>query len=223
MGSSIITGGLSVLSVIILAVSAGFLLNAAVRITGIKEKDYTTDPDLKLAHRYASWGGGVGIITAILIVIGTILLFYFGGALLGGGKFFVYGILFLSLAGVIATGILAALTAYYINKADVKDNNLSYQQSIIAAVLAIVGFFFILTITLVRIFEKPKVKKDPLDDEIKILEEKQRKIESLPDNETLTEPITTTKTEKIPVVAATTTTEVKPVSSTTRVTRLAQV
>ena len=141
------------------AIAGGYITNAAVRITGIPEYQ-SANQDLVSAHKWASIAAVVTWISIALLIVGIVLyiIFAFESVELTG-KFFIYALLFLALTGNIVVGILSALTASDINKSGVPDNNLSYRQSIIAAVLAIVTFVFILVTLILTFVYKPKIKK----------------------------------------------------------------
>ena len=141
---------------ILLAVSGGFITNAAVRITGIPE--YSDNTDLKSAHKWASWAAVTAWITVALIIFSAILYYAFGAEETLGmfTKFVLYGLFFLDIVAVIIVGIFAALTASDINKSKVTDNNLAYRQSIVATVTAIVGFVFLVAGLIFVWTRKPK-------------------------------------------------------------------
>ena len=75
-------------------------------------------------------------------------------------------LLFLTLLAVGAVGILSAITASDVNKSKVANNNLTYRNSIISAVLAIIVFVFILAALIFTLTYKPKKKVTKLDKEI---------------------------------------------------------
>jgi hypothetical protein len=150
------------------AISAGFLTHSTVQITKIP--GYSSNTDLASAHRYGTIGSIVAWITIAFMVIGFILLLIFGAeVLVGFGTEILYFLLFISLLGVITTGILAALVASDINKAKVSDNMGSYRSAIISAVIAIPVFVFLLIAIGVKLFYKPKKKVAPVDKEIQDL------------------------------------------------------
>lgn len=150
---TIITGFLAFVSLGLLFVSGGLCLNTAVRVRGIPEYDKNTD--LQQAHKWSTIGGVAAIVAGALLLIGTIILFVYTAGLATGSLFF-YGLMFLSLAGVIVAGAMAAIAANYIKKSGVSNNIGSYTTSLIAAILAFVGAAIIIVIVLVRIFYKPK-------------------------------------------------------------------
>ena len=147
------------------AISAGFLTSATRKITNIPE--YGSNKELASAHKFGTIGAVVGWITIAIMVIGFILLLIFGGEILiGFGTEILYFLLFISLVGVIVTGILAALTASDINKAKVSDNKGSYREAIISASIAIPVFVFLLIAIIAKLFYKPKKKIEPIDKDI---------------------------------------------------------
>jgi hypothetical protein len=145
------------------AIAGGYLTNAAVRITGIAEYIAAKPGDqynyLKNAHYYSSLGAVICWISIALLLAGIVLYIIFGSeSIEETGNYIIYGILFFCLAGDIAVGILAAMTAANIGYANPKDNNLAYRQSIIAAVLGIVVFTLLITALIVKFTYKPKSK-----------------------------------------------------------------
>jgi len=139
------------------AIAGGFLTSSATRITDIPEYQ-AQNPDLVAAHRWASIGAIVTWITIALMLIGIILYIVFALETAAfTSKFFIYALLFLSLIGTIVVGILAALTANDINKSNVTNNNLSYRQAIIAAVLGIVVFVLLVILLILTFVHKKKI------------------------------------------------------------------
>ena len=162
-----------VLAFIVLAISAGFAANSAVRVAGLSE--FNANEKLKNAHTNLTWASVIGFITVALLIVGGILYLIFtpetieisaatGTSL---GNLAVYGLLFLALVGIILVGVYSAIAANDIHQSGVADNKLSYRNSIISASLAIIAFVLLLTALLIKFFYKPKVKADP---EIKTLE-----------------------------------------------------
>jgi membrane-bound ClpP family serine protease len=148
-----------VVSVIALAISAGFCANSAVRLQGAD--GYNTNSDIGTAHKWLSWGAVAGWIGVAIIILCIILYLIFGSETVEAtGNLFIYGMLFLSLAATIVVGVFSAMGAYYINKANVQNNNGAYKTSIIAAVLGIVAFTFILITFLIKMFYHPKKKEE---------------------------------------------------------------
>ncbi len=160
-----ISAVLLAIAFITFAISAGFLTHATVEITNIPE--YSSNKDLQNAHHWGKIGSIVAWLSISLMVIGFILLIIFGSEILiGFGTYILYFLLFISLVGVIVTGILAALTASDINKAKVSDNKGSYKSAIISASIAIPVFVFLLIAIIAKLFYKPKKKVEPIDKDI---------------------------------------------------------
>lgn len=169
MGLNILPPILLCISFLTFAIASGFLTDASRRITNIPEYE-SDNSDLKTAHKFSEIGAIVGWITLSLMLIGAILLFVFASEILVGfSSYFIYGFLALSLLGTIVVGILAVLTAVYINRAKVENNEGSYKNSIIASVLAIVVFVLVITVLLIKVFYKPKKKEEPIDKDITML------------------------------------------------------
>lgn len=169
MGLNIIAPILLIISFITFAISGGFITDASRKITTIPEYE-SNNSDLNAAHKYSEIAAIVCWITVSLMVIGAILLFVFASEILVGfSSYFIYGFLGLSLLGVIIVGILSILTAININRAKVTNNEGSYKNAVIAAVLSIVVFVLVITVLLIKIFYKPKKKEEPIDKEISTL------------------------------------------------------
>lgn len=162
-----------VVAVILLAIAGGFITHTAATLTGLE--GYSNNKDLQNAHKYSSWAAVVTWITIALIIVGGVLMIFFfpeeteAEAVSGFsfGKIFVYLFIFLAVVGIFVVGILSAITASDISKSGVSDNKLTYRNSIIATVLAILGGVILIIIAGIAFFRKPKVKEDT---ETKVLE-----------------------------------------------------
>lgn len=162
-----------VVAVILLAVAGGFITHTAATLTGLA--GYDANKDLQTAHKYSSWAAVVTWITIALIIVGGVLMIFFfpeeaeaeAVSGLSFGKILVYLFIFLAVVGIFVVGILSAIAASDISKSGVQDNKLTYRNSIIATVLAILGGVTLIIIAFVAIFRKPKVKEDT---ETKVLE-----------------------------------------------------
>lgn len=169
MGLNIFPPILLIVSFLTFSISAGFLTDASRRITTIPEYE-SDNSDLNTAHKYSEIGAILAWITVSLMIIVAVLLFVFASEILVGfSSYFIYGFLALSLLGTIIVGILAVLTAVYINRAKVENNEGAYKNSIIASVLAIVVFVLVITVLLIKVFYKPKKKEESIDKEITTL------------------------------------------------------
>lgn len=158
MGASIFAAFLLGISFIVLAIASGFLADATRRVAGLSQ--YPSNKDLSTAHHWGTIGSIVGWITiALILIAGILYIFFLGETALESGGIAATLLLFLALVGNILVGVFAAMTAYYINKSGVDDNNLSYRNSVIAAVLAIISFVAIVIVFFVKIFYKPKTKE----------------------------------------------------------------
>ena len=155
-----------------LAVSSGFITNTAIRLKGLPECN--SNNFLQSAHKYATIAAVVGWLSVFFLLVATGLAIFFApeeteaGAVTGvsPSHYIVDILLFLTLLAVGAVGILSAITASDINKSNVSNNNLTYRNSIIAAVLAIIVFVFILAALIFTLTYKPKKKVTKLDKEI---------------------------------------------------------
>ena len=154
MGINVINIFLFGLSFIILAISAGFATNAAVRLGG------KTDPDLVYSHKILTISSIVAWLSVALIIGGIIAYIVFGSETVEvTGNYVVYGLLFFILLLILTVGILSAIAAYNINKTTA-NNDGAYKASIVSAVLAIIGFVLVLGIILFKAFHKPKKEKE---------------------------------------------------------------
>jgi len=152
MGLNVVNILLFGLSFIILAISAGYATNAAVRLGG------NSDPELKSAHGYLTVVAVAAWLSVALIIGGIIAYIIFGSETVEvTGNWVVYGLLFFTLALVLTVGILSAIAAAKIGTSKA-DNKGAYRQAIIATVLAIVGFVLVAVILGIKIFYKPKKK-----------------------------------------------------------------
>lgn len=141
--------------VILLAVSAGFGTNAAVKITGIS--NYKTNTDLLKAHTKLKWLSVIAWIGVAVIITAIILILVFDLEMVGG--FFIYGLIILCLILLLVVGIYAAWAASLIGKANVKDDNKAKRQSIVSASLALGGMILIIIGMFIKIFVVDKDKK----------------------------------------------------------------
>jgi hypothetical protein len=154
MGLNIVNIFLFGLSFIILAIAAGYATNAAVRLGG------KSDPELSSAHRYLTIVAILSWLSVALMLVGIFLFIFFDLETVSITRnFFVYGLLFLTLGLVLTVGILSAIAAYKIGKSQA-DNSGAYRQAIIAAILGIVGFVLVAVVLGIKIFYKPKKKKE---------------------------------------------------------------
>ena len=161
-----------VVAFLVLAVSGGFAANSSVRLAGLPE--YSSNNFLKTAHRYLTIAAIVAFITVFFLLVATFLAIFFApeeievGAVTGASSqnYIVDILLVLTLIAVFSVGILAALGATEINKSGVSNNNLSYRNAIISAVLAIVVSVFLIAALIFTLTYKPKKKVTKLDKEI---------------------------------------------------------
>ena len=169
-----------------LAIAAGFVADAARRVTTVSK--WKDDEHLKKAHTYLSWSatfGWVGL--AVLIVLIGLYLFFGLESVEETGGLVTKAFLFLSVALLLATGIFAAIGAAYIGKSpkesEAKEAK-AYQKAITAAVLAIVGGVLVGGLFFYLMFHKPKKKGQKAKDDKKKereeeKEEKKDKIKEL--------------------------------------------
>ena len=136
----------------------GFLSNSSSKIGDIP--GYENNQKLTSARSLVIWMAVAGWITAVAMLVGVGLYMWFAleTAEVTAG-YFVYGLLFLSLLGCGATGVIAAIVASDISQSGVKDNKNSYRQAVIAAILGILGFVFLVAALIAIWTHKPKPKK----------------------------------------------------------------
>ncbi len=170
MGLNIFNIFLLFLSFSFFVVASGFITDASRRIGNLPEKE--TNEDLQRAYKYSIWAAIIGWISVALLLVAGIVIFIYSAELYEAGfaNYLVTGLLFFTLLGSGAVGILSALTANYINKSKVDNNNNSYRQAIIAAIISIVAFVGILIAFFIKIFYKPKPKESASDTSADIAE-----------------------------------------------------
>ena len=159
-------------------ISCGFITDSSRKIGNLPEKE--TNKDLQNAHKNSIISAVVGWITVAMLLIALGIFIYLSVIFseeeyatgTGGGfsNMFINGALFLSLAGIITTGIFSILTANDIKKSEVTDNNNSYRNAIIAAVISVITFVAIIIVFIIKLFYKPKPKGEKEDVEIEKLE-----------------------------------------------------
>ena len=164
-----------IIAFLTLSIASGFSTNAAIRVAGLSE--YSSNDFLKSAHRYLVIASVVGWLTVFFLLVATGLAIFFSpeeteaGAVTGvsTSHYIVDIFLVITLLATVAVGILAAIAANDIHKSGVSNNNLSYRNSIVAAVLAIVVAVFIIAALIFTLTYKPKKKVLKVDKEIQDL------------------------------------------------------
>ena len=155
MGLNILIPGLLIIAFLTFIVSAGFITDASRRITNIN--NYQANPDLSRAHTLSAACAVTAWLTVFFMLLTVILLFVFAKEKLTANKgIFVYASFIISLIGTLIVGVLSILTAQNISSANVPDNQGSYRQAVIAAVLSIVVFSLIIITLIIRVLYKPK-------------------------------------------------------------------
>ena len=165
-----------VISGLAYSISAGFATNSAIRVTKIP--GYKNNPKLTTAHKYLTIAAVVAWLSITFIVIGIVLTLIFSPEIFAAsvevdavapqatsslGKYALYGLLFLIMAGVITVGILSAIAAADINNAKVQDDDKAARQATIVAAIAIPVFVLILIIVIAIFTYKPKKKTSDKD------------------------------------------------------------
>ena len=177
MGLNVFNIFLLGLSFTAFAIASGFITDASRRIGNLPEKE--TNKDLQYAHKWSIWAAIVGWITVALLLVALGIFIYLSVVLAeeeyatgtgGFSNYFINGALFLALAGILTVGIFSILTANDIKKSQVTDNNNSYRNAIIAAVISIVTFVTIIVVFIIKLLYKPKSKSAKVDSEISLLQ-----------------------------------------------------
>lgn len=140
---------------LLLAISAGFGTNAAVRVTGIS--NYKTNQDLLKAHSKLTWLSVVAWIGVALIITGIILIFVFDLEM--ASNIFIYGLMILVFVLLLIIGIFSAWAASLIASADVTDDNKARRQAIISASLAFFGVALVIFGIIMKVFVGDKKDK----------------------------------------------------------------
>jgi len=176
-------------------IAAGFITDSSRKIGNLPEKE--TNKDLENAHKNSIWASIIGWITVAMLLIALGIFIYLSVIFseeeyatgTGGGfsNYFINGALFLSLAGIITTGIFSILTANDIKKSEVKDNNNSYRNAIIAAVISVVTFVAIIIVFIIKLVYKPTPKEVKLDAQISNLEDDIQETNPFPKQEEIPE------------------------------------
>ena len=139
----------------LLAVSGGYSTDAARRVTDITGWD--SYPDLRSAHTLLSWSAVAAWLGLALVIILLVLYFIYGFETIEiTGNLVTYLFLFGVLGLVILVGVLSAVAADKINKANVSDNKGAYKQAIIAAVLSLGTLGIIILLAIIKYMIKKK-------------------------------------------------------------------
>lgn len=135
-----------VLLVIIIMVLI-YCLIEATKCSAALTVDSSKDANISIAYSYITWTVGVLWTVIILIIIGIIVLFIYGTALIPSlGKTIFYAIFGILAIAVIVIAVMASLTAYYIGASAKKDQFQGAYSSAIQA--AVIPFAVILVLVL---------------------------------------------------------------------------
>ena len=160
-----------------LGVSSFFMADSAAKITDVSNWD--RNKDLREAHKWMTWAAVVGWVSVglviLLIIIYVIFVFAVGSE---SSDWVVKGFLLLILAAMAVAGSLSALGASRMRLSsqfkEVRDNK-AYENAIIAAVAALVGFVLVGALFLWKLLYKPKTLSDETDKEIEELQKQEVK------------------------------------------------
>lgn len=142
-------------ALITLGICGGFIANSAARIADIP--NYEQNSHLTNARSQSIWASIIAWITVALILIVAIIYIIYSGKDMGKiNDIVTYVLFFITLVSVIIVGILSAMAASNIHSSGVTDNNLSYRQAVIAAVLGIIVFVLLLIAFVIRVTYKVK-------------------------------------------------------------------
>lgn len=142
-------------AIVLLGISGGYSTDAAKKVTDITGWD--SYPDLRSAHTLLSWSAVVTWIGLGLIILLSILYIIYGlESVEITGNIVTYLLLFGVLGLVILVGILSAVAADKISKANVSDDKGSYRQAIIAASLSLGTLGVIILLAVIKFVVKKK-------------------------------------------------------------------
>jgi hypothetical protein len=102
--------------------------------------EYKSDPNISSARKYLTWTVTIIWLLIAGIIFGMIALVITGPELIPTfGKTIIYLVLFIFVAAIIVTGIMASIAAYDIGQSNVSGDKLSagYEDAIISAVTAL--------------------------------------------------------------------------------------
>lgn len=192
-----------VIIVLALVIALGFANTSAAAIPKIttSQKSWKDVPELKSAHSYLTWLSVAGWITIALIITGIVLFFVFGGEFVEGaeeaeqvekkltkkkkgGSFMLDAVLFLAGGITITIGIISALAASNLRRAQANaDNGIeagdkyyskAYDDAIIAASLGIGTIGLLILVMIIHASAKHAAKTSQLKKE----EAQKKKIEN---------------------------------------------
>ena len=142
----------------LLATSGGYSTDAARRVTDITGWD--SYPDLKSAHTLLSWSAVATWLGLALVIILLVLYFIYGFETIEiTGNVVTYIFLFGLLGLVILIGVLSAVAANKISKANVADNKGSYTQAVIAASLSLGVIGIVIILIIIKEVVKRRLKR----------------------------------------------------------------
>lgn len=112
----------------------------------------TSDPNISVAHWYLAWTVSILWIAIAAAIVGVFSLFFFGPELIPTfGKTILYVAVLLLSVALIAVGVMAAISASYINASAVSAKySAAYDNAIIAAIAALgsIGMAIIIAIVI---------------------------------------------------------------------------
>ena len=160
---------------IVVIISLVYISKASVSIGDVS--GYKDDKNLDLAYKYTTWCTATCWILIIFLIVGLIFLVIFGPELIFvWGGVLIGGLVLLMMAFAFAIGVLAAMSAYYINKSKLSaDPNAhsAYIDCIISAVVSL-GVIGILFLTFIYFF----VRKHQHDEKISEAQSNLRRIKT---------------------------------------------
>ena len=192
-----------VVIVLAMVIALGFANTAAAAITKINvtQGSWKKVPELKSAHSYLTWLSVAGWILIALVIVGIVLFFIYGGEVVGAaseassfeqlaakgakkkkGSFMIDAVLFLAAGITITIGILSAIAARNLRKAQSDAANgidptdpaysKAYSDTIIAASLGIGTIGLIVLVFIIHAYAKHAAKTSQLKKQEAIKEKK---------------------------------------------------
>ena len=144
-------GSVTVLLIVVVVILIISLVYTSMASTSLSNVQYGSDTGLTQAQSYLRWASIAGWLAAIAIVIGIIYIFTEYEAIAVTGSTLLSGLLFLAIILLLIIGILASIAAsrisnssFYAGSSSGSDISNAYRYSVIAAVAAIISFFFVI-------------------------------------------------------------------------------
>ena len=152
---------LFVVSAVLLAVSGGFVARAAAAVESID--GYSGSTQLQKVHKYLSWSAVTAWVGFALIVVLVVIYVVIGGESIEmTGGIISKGLLLLTLAIAVTTGVLAMIGS--IEFKGTGQGGEALRDSVIATITALGGSLVILGIFLYPMFKKKEDEEEDYHD-----------------------------------------------------------